>query len=134
MKVLISIVVLAAVVAALYLLPSSVEEGPDPLIEVTESIEPSALELENIAPVFESGSQKRAVPEINELSEQERQQRIEATQAELASLMKRFDENLKNPQQRAQIKAQMDRLMKQYNELVLPVALRKVKAVDGVSN
>lgn len=129
MKVLIYLAILAAVVALLYLIPTLMEVGEP---EQTEPADISALELEGGPMELELGEHQNTLPVEKELSLDERKQQIEVTQAKLATLMKTFDENLKKPQQRAEIKAKMDVLMKQYNELVLPVAIRKMKDHQGV--
>lgn len=127
MKILISLVILAGAIAAIYFMPSSVEES---VSVQTESVEvgPASLrqhELEQPQHAGESSSLDKPP-----LTDTERQQKIVMAQVELQTLMKSFDENLKRPQKRTEIKVQIDQLLEEYNALILPVAVQSVQEAE----
>lgn len=56
-----------------------------------------------------------------------REEQIAETKAKLDALMFEYNENLKNPEAKKELEAQIALLMDEYNALILPIAVEKVK-------
>lgn len=53
-------------------------------------------------------------------------QKLQIAKAKLDALLQEYNDNLSDPEERQRIQQQVDQLMKEYNELVLPAALAKI--------
>ena len=62
------------------------------------------------------------------------EQQITETKTELDSLMLEYNDNLKNLEKRKLLETKITVLLDQYNQLVLPGALEKVKESDNPSS
>lgn len=56
--------------------------------------------------------------------------KVAAKKIELEALMKKFNENVSNPQARDEVRSQIKRAMASYNELILPEAMQKIENTD----
>lgn len=63
---------------------------------------------------------------VDPLTADERAEQLAAAKAQLDDLILEYNENLTDPDSREETQAQINALLKEYNELVLPVALAKI--------
>lgn len=79
--------------------------------------------IPQIEPVTVSTPQQRKLPATTSAQ----QEQVSQVRQRLEALISQYDQQLSDPHKRAQIKQEMDLMLKKYNELVLPNALVAVK-------
>ncbi|GGW96892.1 hypothetical protein [Alteromonas halophila] len=122
MKGLMVLLVAVLVVAALWL--SRDDTTPDSILrDVSDMPETQPVQTPAKA-AFNVDEQKNSVDAEN------RQAQLTATKTQLDALMLAYNDNLSNPEKRSEIKREMDKLLREYDKLVLPVALEKMKQED----
>ncbi|GEM_PF-3261930 len=99
------------------------EQIKPPEVEKTEMIKPPEQDKKKLI----RPTPKKATP-VN-LSVEELlalKQKADEKQKQIDELIIELDQNLANPEQKAQIQVRINELLEQYNELILPVALNAI--------
>ena len=68
-----------------------------------------------------------SLPPVTKKEDVPRKEQIAETKAKLDALMLEYNENLKNPEAKKELEDQIALLMDEYNALILPIAVEKVK-------
>ena len=112
--------------------------GQPPKPEDSASSRPDVIPSEAVglsesgAPGSITGTQLTEAPELtasersNPSSQQQHAEKLAQAKKELDKLILEYNEHLSDPESRAEVQQRMERLLEQYNELALPVALAKM--------
>jgi len=102
-------------------------DSAPPQNEVTQTM-PAASSSE-YPPPAEPGSTLAPAPAQSAVStaDPDQQAAADELEREIKTLMADFDHNRHDSQRREQIQSQIDVLMAEYNEIILPIALSKIK-------
>ena len=124
MKITAALIVVIALVAALYY---SVQQQrlPVPDNQQEESAPVSQQQQVDLPKTNVEKAQEEATAALPE--PREREEQIAETKAKLDALMMEYNDNLKNPQAKKELESQIALLMDEYNALILPIAVEKVK-------
>lgn len=126
MKVTVALIIAIALVAALLF---SLQQGPSQDENPVPQTQPAEETVQKPAGPAQvpSAGQGEVTTSPEELVDEQRDQQITQTKAKLDALMLEYNENLKNPQAKKELEAQISVLMDEYNALILPVAMAKMK-------
>lgn len=121
--------IVVVLVARVYVIDDAKD---DPISHSQPAEQPDVTETKQSDPVVTDSDTNLAAPASDDMPEaQEREQQIAEAKAKLDELMLEYNENLKNPAARKELEADIAVLMKEYNELILPVALEKIKQANN---
>lgn len=131
MKGVVAVIVVVSLVGLgvwlLFLQPPKPEANTPSMSEdaSTETFHTANSEL-NEAAIKSQSSTGTSVESQSSLSTQQRAEQLAEAKTKLDDLIIEYNENLTDPELRAQTQAQINKLLKDYNELALPVALAKI--------
>lgn len=119
--------IMVVLVARVYVIDDTVDA---PIGQSLPAEQPEGAETDQKDAVVPDPDTSMTAPVTTDMSDAdvlERDQQIAEAKAKLDELMLEYNENLKNPAARKELEADIAVLMKEYNQLVLPVALEKIK-------
>jgi len=123
MKWLVVFLLITAAFAGYFLWP----DNAPPQNEMTQAT--SAAFPAESPPPAEAGSMQAPAPAESAVSmvDPEQQAAADELEREIQTLMTDFDRYRHDPERRDQIQSEIDSLLAEYNEIILPIALGKIK-------
>lgn len=105
----------------------------------TEATKPNNQNLTKV-PVTKTAMFKRLAPkqaskiELTESEKSALEEQANAKQQQINQLIVELDQNLNNPSQKAEIQQKINGLLKEYNQLILPIALTVMAEENALKN